>query len=115
MNGSGNDNVKWDFKGCVIDCDPPKPREPTKHERNGHTEYWCGSCPKGGHWGNHNNNIHKKFLEKNKKWKEAQKRKGKCVLLQRALPPILPPATPFLFPCMSCSLLLLSPIINLQR
>ena len=34
-----------------------------------------GKCPKGGRWGNHDDNNHEKFLEKNRKWKEAQKKK----------------------------------------
>ena len=46
--GSGNDNVEQDFKGCIIDCNPPKPGESTKRDNNGCTEYWCGKCPKGG-------------------------------------------------------------------
>ena len=64
-NGGGNDNVERDFKGCVINRNPPKPGESTKRENNGRTKYWCGKCPKGGHWGNHDNNNHEKFLEKN--------------------------------------------------
>ena len=62
-NGGGNDNVERDFKGQVIDHNPPKPGEATKCD-NGHTKLQCGKCPKGGQWGNHDNNNHEKFLEK---------------------------------------------------
>ena len=76
-NGGGNNTAKQDFKGRVIDRNPPKPGESAKHECDGCSTCWCGSCPKGGRWDNHDNNHRQNFLEKNKKWREAQKKKKK--------------------------------------
>ena len=67
--------MERDFKGRVIDGNPLKQGEPTQREKDGRTEYWCGTCPNGGHWGNHDDKGHDKFLEKRKKWRENQKKK----------------------------------------
>ena len=64
-NGGGNDGVERDAKGRIIDRNPPKAGESTKREKDGRTEYWCGKCP----------NRHEQFLEKSRKWREAQKKK----------------------------------------
>ena len=74
-NGGGNDSVERDAKGRIIDRNPPKAGESTKREKDGRTEYWCGKCPKGGRWGNHDDGRHEQFLEKSRKWREAQKKK----------------------------------------
>ena len=57
----------------VVDRNPPLPGEPRtrKSPTTGKTEHWCGRCPHGGRWGNHQSNQHdewyKSFLEKKKK------------------------------------------------
>ena len=98
--GSGNDNVEQDFKGCIIDCNPPKPGESTKRDNNGCTEYWCGKCPKGGRWGNHDNNNHEKFLEKTASGKKCRRRRKRRVPHQRALQLMPHPILPIRLPCM---------------
>ena len=39
MNGGGNDNVKQDFKGHIVDRNAPKPGEPTNCERDSCTKH----------------------------------------------------------------------------
>jgi len=70
--------VDRDFKGRIIDRNPPQDGVTTRTV-DGREEKWCDKCPKGGRWGNHDNNGHDKwykdFQKNQKKRKERLKQK----------------------------------------
>ena len=52
-------------KRAKIDRTPPKEGEPHVriNEETGKEEFWCGTCPNGGRWGNHLDAGHEKWLK----------------------------------------------------
>ena len=72
------EDVERDAKGRIIDRNPPK-NGVTTRTVDGREEKWCGKCPKGGRWGNHDSAGHDKwrkdFQEYKKKMKEKKQKK----------------------------------------
>ena len=66
-----------DRGGNIIDRVAPTGDEPRTrtNEATGRDEHWCGKCPKGGRWGNHDSQGHDKWLEAFRK-KQAERKKG---------------------------------------
>ena len=56
-------------KGGKVDRRPPGKGEPhtRKNTDTGDEEYWCGTCPGGGRWGNHKTAGHEKWYSDFKK------------------------------------------------
>jgi hypothetical protein len=56
---SSEKKVDMDRKGNKIDRSPPDEGSPSKRVgSSGEEEFWCGSCPRGGRWGNHGTSGH---------------------------------------------------------
>lgn len=69
--------IDVDRRGNKIDRTPPKQGEPTTRTNpsTNKQEHWCGRCPHGGRWGNHDEDGHDAFIAKMKKKREEWKSK----------------------------------------
>ena len=67
-----------DRGGNIIDRKAPTGDEPRTrvNESTGRDEHWCGKCPKGGRWGNHDSKGHDKWLEEFRKKLAERKSNG---------------------------------------
>ena len=69
---TGCSGKETDRKGRVIDRTPPTDGVNKRKNPDGFWEFWCGRCPDGGRWGNHDESRHDTWRAE---FKEAMKKK----------------------------------------